>query len=300
MNRSTLVSLLLMVAGGGFLVFRGMTTDMGSVYVRVEQIPSADGSTTVSEVTEVDPSQRDEEGVEKSFSRTFGIWVSALLTLSILSFLWGDNVLYKIAEAIFVGSSAAYAMVVAFWTELATNLFGKLMPGVMQATFLPGMDPSAEVEWIYLVPLALSVLMLWRLAPRGAWVARWPLAFFIGATAGIRMVAYFESDFVAQLQSSIIPLILYTDGRFDIVGSIKNAILVLGLVSALVYFFFSIEHEGVVGRVSRIGIWVLMITFGTSFAYTVMGRIALLAQRLEFLFDDWLWFIDPGLRRIGM
>jgi hypothetical protein len=24
-----------------------------------------------------------------------------------------------------------------------------------------------------------------------------------------------------------------------------------------------------------------------------MGRIALLASRLEFLFDDWLWLIDP-------
>jgi hypothetical protein len=36
-----------------------------------------------------------------------------------------------------------------------------------------------------------------------------------------------------------------------------------------------------------------MITFGASFGYTVMGRIALLAIRIEFLLDDWLWLIDP-------
>ena len=36
-----------------------------------------------------------------------------------------------------------------------------------------------------------------------------------------------------------------------------------------------------------------MITFGAAFGYTVMGRIALLAGRFEFLFDDWLWLIDP-------
>ena len=41
-----------------------------------------------------------------------------------------------------------------------------------------------------------------------------------------------------------------------------------------------------------------MITFGASFGYTVMGRIALLAIRIEFLLDDWLWLIDP-LRRHG-
>jgi hypothetical protein len=28
-----------------------------------------------------------------------------------------------------------------------------------------------------------------------------------------------------------------------------------------------------------------------------MGRIALLAARIEFLFDDWLWLIDPTNKR---
>ena len=48
-----------------------------------------------------------------------------------------------------------------------------------------------------------------------------------------------------------------------------------------------------VGHTARVGIWVLMVTFGAAFGYTVMGRIALLAIRIEFLFDDWLWLIDP-------
>ena len=42
----------------------------------------------------------------------------------------------------------------------------------------------------------------------------------------------------------------------------------------------------------------MMITFGAAFGYTVMGRIALLAIRLEFLFDDWLWLIDPTGKRV--
>ena len=71
-------------------------------------------------------------------------------------------------------------------------------------------------------------------------------------------------------------------------------------MASLVYFFFSIEHVGVVGGVSKVGIWILMITFGASFAYTVMGRIALIAQRIEFLLDDWLWVIDPIGKRAGL
>jgi len=42
-----------------------------------------------------------------------------------------------------------------------------------------------------------------------------------------------------------------------------------------------------------------MITFGAGFGYTVMGRIALLAIRIEFLLDDWMWLIDPIRRRVS-
>ena len=79
------------------------------------------------------------------------------------------------------------------------------------------------------------------------------------------------------------------------VGASTAAILVfVGVLSVLAYFFFSLEHKGALGRTAKVGVWYLMITFGASFGFTVMGRIALLAARFEFLFDDWLWLIDPS------
>ena len=87
-------------------------------------------------------------------------------------------------------------------------------------------------------------------------------------------------------------------GSFEFWDSAKNVVVVIGVLAGLVYFFFSIEHKGVVGKTARLGIWFLMVTFGAAFGYTVMGRIALFAIRLEFLFDDWLWLIDPIQRRI--
>jgi hypothetical protein len=75
-------------------------------------------------------------------------------------------------------------------------------------------------------------------------------------------------------------------------------LLVIGVLCCLTYFFFSVEHKGVAGRAARVGIMYLMITFGAAFGFTVMGRVALLAARIEFLFDDWLWLIDPAGKRI--
>jgi hypothetical protein len=37
-----------------------------------------------------------------------GVWILVLMTLSILSYLYGDNPFYKTAEHIFVGVSAGY------------------------------------------------------------------------------------------------------------------------------------------------------------------------------------------------
>ncbi|HVV87134.1 MAG TPA: helix-hairpin-helix domain-containing protein [Kofleriaceae bacterium] len=62
-------------------------------------------------------------------------------------------------------------------------------------------------------------------------------------------------------------------------GVLSNLLLLGGLLSALVYFYFSIAHTGVVGRISRLGVWVLMIGFGASFGLTVQGRLALAIGR---------------------
>ncbi|SVE32546.1 uncharacterized protein METZ01_LOCUS485400, partial [marine metagenome] len=62
---------------------------------------------------------------------------------------------------------------------------------------------------------------------------------------------------------------------------INQLIVLFGVISGLIYFFFSKEQKGVIGKVSKIGICFLMIKFGASFGYAVMGRISLLIGRFE-------------------
>lgn len=62
-------------------------------------------------------------------------------------------------------------------------------------------------------------------------------------------------------------------------GVLSNLLLLGGLLSALIYFYFSIAHTGAIGRASRLGVWVLMVGFGASFGLTVQGRLALAIGR---------------------
>jgi len=150
----------------------------------------------------------------------------------------------------------------------------------------------------------LGIMLLMRLSRNRGWLARWPLAFIVGTTAGLNFVRYLRSDFMEQVSATFVPLFVdwkgvgYFISHFSLSASgqfvaiVANWVIFLGVICGIIYFFFSKEHKGVFGAASRVGIWVLMITFGASFGYTVMGRISLLVGRITFLFRDWLGWIS--------
>ncbi len=210
------------------------------------------------------------------------LWIGGILTLMIFSFLYKDNPFYKFAEHLFVGVSAAYWMVQGVWGTLMPNMVAKLAPNAVDS-FLPEATGKSP-EYLYLIPLFFGLLLLTRLLPKASWLSRWALAFVVGYAAGTNFIRYLQSDFIAQIKSTMIPMIVLSkSGGFDIGQTFSHLVLIIGVFCALVYFFFSKEHKGSVGKMSRVGIWILMVTFGASFGYTVMARISLLLGRMQVL-----------------
>ena len=235
-----------------------------------------------------------------------GAWLVVLLTLCIFSFLYKDNPFYKAAEHLYVGVSAGYVAVISFWQQVQPNMFGRLWPsrvdvdddsiftsvwyaiyeifnfistgfGVLDRSIFPegGIKGFDEIRFIYLIPFILGIFMLLRLVPKLGWLARWAIAYIVGMAAGLRFYGFLNSDILIQIKASAI------DFTSDW-GTIVNAlILFIGTLTGLIYFFYSTEHKGVVGRLSRIGIYFLMIKFGASFGFAVMGRISLLIGRIN-------------------
>ena len=236
----------------------------------------------------------------------FGAWLAVLLTLCILSFLYDDNPFYKAAEHLYIGMSAGYALVMAFWQGVRPNLFGRLWPqittdgdgtilqsiwysvyeflnfittcfGLFDRSIFPegGIPEYEEIKLIYLIPFILGIFMLLRLVPKVSWLARWAIAYIVGMAAGLRFYRYLTSDILAQIQATAV------DFSLDWISIFNGLILFIGTLTGLVYFFFSKEHKGSIGTLSRIGIYFLMIKFGASFGYAVMGRISLLIGRID-------------------
>ncbi|MDY6914734.1 MAG: hypothetical protein SVM86_00240 [Candidatus Cloacimonadota bacterium] len=210
------------------------------------------------------------------FFNVLGIWIGALLTFAIFSFLYKDNPFYKTAEQIFVGLSAGYWFVYTIFFILIPNMYEPLSTNITS-------------NWIKLIPAILGVMMLLRLIPNLEWVSRFPIALVIGTTSGVFFLRYLKSDVINQLTATIMnPFLGNTT-----VNTIGQILLIVGTFTGVVYFYFSKKHEGVFGATAKVGIYFLMISFGAAFGYTAMARISLLIGRLQFLFGDWLGIIEP-------
>jgi hypothetical protein len=223
-----------------------------------------------------------------SLTHDLSVWLAAILTLFVFSFLYKDNPLYKFAEHLFVGVSAGYYIILNFWTVIVPNLWDPLA----KAFAGHGTDPTrtgflaAELGdyrgWM-IIPGLLGLLLFTRLFGRISWLSRWSLAVIIGVYAGIKTTGFAQSDFVEQLHGSLQPL--WTG---QLATTVNALIFTIGLVTSLLFFFYSREHKGALGVASRLGVFFLMISFGAGYGYTVMSRVSLLIGRFQFLLQDWL------------
>lgn len=235
-----------------------------------------------------------------SIRDAFFITFAAFLTLAILSFLYKDNPYYKFAEHLFVGVSAAYWMCVGFWSTIVGNLFPNISQGLSEKFHVP----YKGFNIFYFIPMILGIMLLMRLFKKVGWISRWPLAWIVGTTSGLYLIRYLRTDFISQVSNTFVPLLVNWKGvgpffsEFSLSASgqvamtLTNWVIFIGVFCGLIYFFFSKEHVGFFGGASKVGIWVLMVTFGASFGYTVMGRVSLLVGRLTYLFRDWLGLIS--------
>ena len=195
-----------------------------------------------------------------------GTILAAILTLAVLTFLYRDNPIYKMAEYLLVGVSVGYVLVIT-WTNSLMDLL---------------VEPLAEGNHFHLLfPFALGLLMFARFHPRTSYLSRLPLAVLIGSGAGVAIPAMLGPRVMKQVSESVVPLIT-AGGSVDFSG----IVVLVGLVCTLTYFYFSREHGGVLGTAARAGTFFLMIFFGATFGYTVMSRMSTLIGRMEFLLSD--------------
>ena len=204
-------------------------------------------------------------------SALIGAWVAAGLTLCMYSFLYKDNPFFKLGEHLYVGISIGYGVSLFFFTAILPKWFNPLFK---------------DGDLWLLIPTLLGILLLTRLTPKYSWLSKITIAFIMGFGSGVGIPRLISSYLLQQTQATVTPLVsrvaegVAKGGITWSFNDFSNLLIVVGVLTVLVYFFFSIEHKGVIGKATRVGIVFLMISFGASYGYTVMARVSLLYGRL--------------------
>ena len=198
----------------------------------------------------------------------FGAWVAAGLSLCIYSFLYKDNPFFKLGEHIFVGVSMGYLLTITHYEVMINKLYTPV---------------TQQGKWWLLIPALLGVLLLSRFLPPISWLSRISFALILGISSGVAIPRQISSFILQQVQGTLKPLVITNAGGLAgfTLANLNTLLILLGVISVLFYFFFSVEHTGVARRVARVGIYFLMISFGAAFGYTVMARMSLLIGRFD-------------------
>jgi hypothetical protein len=197
-----------------------------------------------------------------------GTIIAGILTLAILTFLYRDNPIYKMAEYLLIGVSIGYVLVINWSNTLMDRMFTPLF---------------TQSQYHLIVPLILGLMMFGRLNRKTSTWSRIPIALLIGAGAGLAIPAMLHARTLRQISDTVTPIVSLSGWP-----EISGLVVLVGVVTTISYFYFSREHRGVLGQSAKLGTWFLMIFFGTTFGYTVMSRMSTFIGRVEFLLSDFL------------
>lgn len=189
-------------------------------------------------------------------------WVAGLLSLACYSFIFlGPNPAFSLTEHLVVGTAAGYTMGVSL-TSLANSAFKPLFQGNLKVV----------------MPIVLGLLLYFKFIPKYRWIERIPAAFMVGLATGVGVRGTVQSDILAQVKATMLPL-----------GSFSNLVLIVVVVAVIWYFFLSFKSKSQVGTgLSVLGKWAMMSSFGFVFASAVSGRFSLLIKNFQFILSEWL------------
>lgn len=211
-----------------------------------------------------------------------GIFLGLLLTLFIFSYIFGDNVLFRVAIHVFIGVATGYAAVIAWYNVIWPQLLRPLLFG------------SQSERLLVLFPLVLGGMILLKVSTRFTRLGNPAVAYLVGVGAATAIGGAVFGTIFPQFTATINQFDLGTVpvGESILLRFVKSSIILVGTVSTLVYFHFGaskrknlafpkrpdwIEWIALVGQVF------IAITFGAIFAGVFSAAVSALIERLFFI-----------------
>ena len=207
--------------------------------------------------------------------------LGAVLTLSIFSFLLGDNPLYRLALHIFVGASVAYVCLIA-----------------LQSVILPVLSPpdtsdsNIRLLWIIsLIGVLWGALLLTRGIRGLSWLSDISVAILLGVGVGVALGGAVLGTLAPQVEAATNPAIPEPPIIPKVLKPVGQIVAVVGTVTGLAVFSFTLRRPArrltsrLLNSGARVGRWFILIGFGAAYGGVLTAGLACFADRVQYLIE---------------
>lgn len=207
-------------------------------------------------------------------------FIGFILTVMVLSYLIGDNPLFRLAIYIFVGAAAGYAVSVVVHQVIWPSLI------------VPLMSASILERGLLFIPLLLGLLLLMRLSPQLARLSSPTMGYLTGVAAAVAVGGAVLGTLAPQTAAAAQPFDLgeaAARGLNPLGQVILGVVMLTATITTLVYFNFGarraadgmVRRNGLLELIARVGQVVIAITFGVLFAGVYSAALTALIERVR-------------------
>jgi len=188
--------------------------------------------------------------------------IGLTVTVLVLSYLVGDNFLYRLAMHLLVGVGAAYVVAIAVSQVLLPSLIAPLATGRTGESIFA------------LFGLLGCVFLLAKLFRRAAWLGNVAVGYMLGAGAAVAVGGALLGTLASQTiaaTTSLNPRVVGLDGL------LTHGLILLGTILVLLSFVYSRSSQrGALSLFRNLGRGVLSIAFGATFALVFIAGASVL------------------------
>ena len=183
---------------------------------------------------------------------TIQLIIGTALTVFVLSYLIGDNFLYRLAMHILVGVGAAYVVGVAIGQVLYPRLI------------VPLSSPALDARVFGWFGVLGCVFLIAKLLRRAAWLGNVAVGYMIGVGAGVAIGGALFGTLAPQVLAST-------------ASGLGNLLILVTTVATLIAFTYSrAAWRSPVGWIGTLGRGVLYVAFGAAFALVFIAGASVL------------------------
>lgn len=205
--------------------------------------------------------------------------LSFVFTVGILSYVVGDNPLYRLTLHLFIGVVVGYGTLVIIYQVLQPRLIAPLFSG------------DISIIALTVIPLVLFIFLALKISPRTAPLGNISVAYLIGVGTAVAVGGALTGTLVPQVGAAWVSVLPGGPTNF-----FSNFVLVVGTITTLLYFQFWLRGRTAVGEIQRVAVlhWLavvgqffLTVTLGVIYGGMILSGLAIFGERISAL-SQWI------------